>query len=304
MSESPNRHAGERPRRLSDRRQLGLMLAPYVLGALVLFVVPAVLSFALAATEADLLTPPRFIGFDNFKRLTEDPIFPGVLWHSLLFVAIAVPLRLALGTALALLLHARFRGAGAARTAAFVPTVIPDAAYALVWLYLLNPLYGPVNSTLGLAGIGPVSWLSDSTAAFAAIILMVAFTMGETFVVAVAVRQELSSELYELARMEGASAWRVTREVTLPLMAPVLALLAVRDVAVALQASFTPAYLLTDGGPDRATLLLPIYSFDVGFEQLSYGYAASMTLLIFAGCAGLALLQYRLVRRWRLGLTG
>ena len=289
---------------MSERRQLALMLAPYALGALALFVVPATLSFALSVTEADLLTPPRYVGADNFTRMTEDPIFGGVLWRSLLFVAIAVPLRIALGTALALLLHARFRGAGAARTSAFLPTVVPDAAYALVWLYLLNPIYGPVNSALGLAGIGPVSWLSDANAAFAAIVLMLVFTMGETFVVAIAVRQELSNELYELARVEGASAWRVTREVTLPLMTPVLALLAIRDVAVALQASFTPAYLLTDGGPDRATLLLPIYSFDVGFEQLTYGYAAAMTLLIFAGCALLALLQYRLVRRWRLGLTG
>ena len=289
---------------MSERRQIALMLMPFALGATVLFLAPAVLSFALAATDADLLTTPRFIGTDNFARMLEDPILPGVLWHSLLFVAIAVPLRIALGTALALLLHARFRGAGAARTSAFLPTVIPDAAYALVWLYLLNPVYGPVNSALGLAGIGPVSWLSDGTAAFAAIVLLVIFTMGETFIVALAVRQELSSEMYELARVEGASAWRVTREVTLPLMAPVLALLAIRDVAVTLQASFTPTYLLTDGGPDRATLLLPTYSFDVGFEQLSYGYAASMTLIIFLGCAGLALLQYRLVRRWRLGLTG
>ena len=289
---------------MSERRQLALMLTPYAIGALALFIVPATLSFALAVTEADLLTPPRFIGLDNFERLTTDPIFPGVLWHSLVFVAIAVPLRLALGTALALLLHARFKGAGAARTAAFIPTVVPDAAYALVWLFLLNPIYGPVNSALGVAGIGPVSWLSDPNAAFAAIVLMLVFTMGETFVVAIAVRQELGSELYESARLEGASAFRVTREITLPLMAPVLALLAIRDVAVALQASFTPAYLLTDGGPDRATLLLPIYSFDVGFEQLTYGYAAAMTLLIFFGCALLALLQYRLVRRWRLGLTG
>ena len=288
---------------MTERRQVALMLAPYTLGALALFVVPALLSFALSATEADLLTPPRYIGTDNFSRLADDEIFSGVLWRSVLFVAIAVPLRLALGTALALLLHARFRGAGPARTLAFLPTVIPDAAYALVWLYLLNPLYGPVNSLLGIAGVGPVSWLSDPEAAFAGIILMLVFTMGETFVVAIAVRQELSSEMYELARVEGASAWRVTREVTLPLMAPVLALLAIRDVAVALQASFVPAYLLTDGGPDRATLLLPIYSFDVAFEQLTYGYAAAMTLLIFAGCALLALAQYRLVKRWHLGLT-
>jgi multiple sugar transport system permease protein len=288
---------------VSERRQIALMLIPYAAGALLLFVIPAQLSFALALTDADLLTTPRFIGLDNFRELTEDPFFEGVLWRSALFVAIAVPLRLAIATGFALLLHARFSGAGAARTSAFTPSVIPDAAYALIWLYLLNPIYGPINGLLGLVGIGPISWFSDGTAAFAAIVLMLAFTVGESFIVALAARQELPAELYSLARLEGARASYVLRTVTLPLMAPVLLLLATRDTAVALQASFTVTYLLTDGGPDRATLFLPIYSFDKGFEQLQYGYASAMMLIGFAGCLALGVLQYLVIRRWRLGMS-
>jgi multiple sugar transport system permease protein len=153
-------------------------------------------------------------------------------------------------------------------------------------------------------GIGPVSWFSDGDAAFAAIVLMLAFTVGESFIVALAARQELPAELYAVARLEGAGAWYVLRVVTLPLMAPVLLLLATRDVAVSLQATFTSVYLLTDGGPDRATLFLSIYSFDKGFEQFQYGYASAMMLLGFVGCLALALIQYVIVRRWRLGLTG
>jgi multiple sugar transport system permease protein len=288
---------------VSERRQLALMLVPYTVGALLLFVIPAQLTFALALTDADLITTPRYVGLDNFRELADDPVFDGVLWRSLLFVAIVVPLRLALATGLALLLHARFRGAGVGRTGAFLPTVVPDAAYALVWLFLLNPLYGPLNWLLGLAGIGPVSWFSDGNAAFAAIVLMLCFTIGESFIVALAARQELPAELYALARLEGASSWYVLRTVTLPLMAPVLLLLATRDAAVALQASFTATYLLTDGGPDRATLLLPIYSFDMGFELLRYGYAAAMMLVSFAACLAIGVLQYRIVRSRRLGLT-
>jgi multiple sugar transport system permease protein len=288
---------------VTERRQIGLMLAPYVLGALLLFVIPAQLSFALALTDADLLGPSEFIGLENFRELTEDPIFPGVLWRSALFVAIAVPLRLAVATAFGLLLHARFRGAGAGRTSAFLPTVIPDSAYALVWLFLLNPIYGPVNGLLGLLGIAPVSWFSDGTAAFAAIVLMLTFTVGEAFIVALAARQELPDDMYEVARLEGARAGYVLRTVTLPLMAPVLLLLATRDAAVSLQASFTVTYLLTDGGPDRATLFLPIYSFDMGFELLRYGYASAMMLLGFLGCLSIGVIQYLVVRRWRLGLS-
>jgi multiple sugar transport system permease protein len=288
---------------VSERRQIWLMLTPYVLGALLLFVIPAQLSFALALTDADLLGPSEFIGLENFRELTEDPVFPGVLWRSALFVAIAVPLRLAVATAFGLLLHARYRGAGAGRTSAFLPTVIPDSAYALVWLFLLNPIYGPVNGLLGLIGIAPVSWFSDGTAAFAAVVLMLAFTIGEAFIVALAARQELPEDMYEVARLEGARASFVLRTVTLPLMAPVLLLLATRDVAVSLQASFTVTYLLTDGGPDRATLFLPIYSFDMGFELFRYGYASAMMLLGFLGCLSIAIVQYLVVRRWRLGLS-
>jgi multiple sugar transport system permease protein len=288
---------------VTERRQVGLMLVPYAVGALLLFLVPAQLSFALALTDADLLTTPQYIGLENFRELASDPFFSGVLWRSALFVAVAVPLRLAIATGFALLLHARFRGAGTGRTAAFLPTVLPDSAYALIWLFLLNPVYGPINGLLELLGIAPVSWFSSGEAAFAAIVLMLGFTIGEAFIVALAARQELPAELYSLARLEGASAWYVLRTVTLPLMAPVLLLLATRDAAVSLQASFTVAYLLTDGGPDRATLFLPMYSFDMGFEQLRYGYASAMMLLGFAACLAVGVIQYLVVRRWRLGLS-
>jgi multiple sugar transport system permease protein len=288
---------------VSERRQVALMLVPYAAGALLLFLVPAQLSFALALTDADLLTTPQYIGLDNFRELADDPFFAGVLWRSALFVAIAVPLRLAMATGFALLLHARFRGAGTGRAAAFLPSVIPDSAYALIWLFLLNPLYGPVNGLLELGGIAPVSWFSNGEAAFAAIVLMLGFTVGEAFIVALAARQELPAELYSVARLEGATAWYVLRTITLPLMAPVLLLLATRDAAVSLQASFTVTYLLTDGGPDRATLFLPMYSFDMGFEQLRYGYASAMMLLGFAACLAVGVIQYLVVRRWRLGLS-
>ena len=282
---------------MSERRQLAAMMVPYAVGALVLFLVPAVLSFVLAFTDADLVTPPEFTGLDNFERLSKDTVFDDVLWHTAAFLALVVPFRLIVATALALLLHSRFRGAGAGRTAAFLPTVVPDAAAALVWLFVFNPIYGPMNALIGAVGVGPVSWFSDADAAFAMIVLALTFAMGESFIVALAARQELPDDLYAIGRLEGASPLYVLRRVTLPLMSPVLALLAVRDVAVVLNLSFSFTYLLTDGGPDRATLFLPIYSFDVGFEGLQYGYATAITLLIFAGCLGLALLQWRLVRR-------
>jgi len=266
---------------VSERRARLALLAPYAAGVLVLVVLPAIATFGLALFDYDLLSPPRFAGADNLRELARDPLFAEALGNSLVFAAAAVPLRLAGALGLALLLHRTFRAVRGHRTLAYLPTVVPETAYGLLWLFLLNPLYGPLNALLGAIGLPQPEWLSDPTAAMAAMVLVAAFTIGEGFVVALAVRQSLSGELYDLARLEGSSAGRTFRRVTLPLMAPVLALLAIRDAAFTLQISFGPAYLLTDGGPDRATLFLPLLVYDVGFEQFRYGYGAAMTLSMF-----------------------
>jgi multiple sugar transport system permease protein len=188
---------------------------------------------------------------------------------------------------------------GLHRTAAYLPTVVPEAAYALLWLYLLNPLYGPVNLGLGAAGLPEPEWFTSSAGAMAAVVLMLSFTIGEGFVVALAARQEIPDELHDLARLEGSSSLHTLRRVTLPLMAPVLGLLAARDTALVLQASFVPALLVTGTGPDRATLFLPNLIYDNAFENLRYGYAAAMTLTMFVLTAAIVLLQQRALRRWR-----
>lgn len=287
------------PQRRSRWGGAGWLLGPYALGALVLLAIPAVATFAVAFYEVDLLGPSRWAGVENFRMLFEDPVFREALINSLTFALFAVPLRLLGALGLALLLHERSRGAGLGRTAAYLPTVVPDVAYALLWLFLVNPLFGPVNALLGAVGLPEPDWLTTGAGAMATIVLMSGFTIGEGFVVALAARQELPKELYELSRVEGSGPVNTFRRVTLPLMAPTLGLLAVRDLAFSLQVSFIPAYLLTDGGPDRATLFLPLYAFDVGFEQLRYGYAAAMTLSMFVITALLVLLQLRLVKRWR-----
>jgi multiple sugar transport system permease protein len=288
--------------RLGDAGQRALLLAPYVIGVGLLVLLPALFTFAVAFSEYDLLSDASVTGFDNFTELAGDPLFHRALLNSLIFAAVVVPLRLLGALSLALLLHRRFRGVGAARTAVYLPTVVPDVAYALLWLFLLNPLFGPVNAVLGLIGLPQPAWLASEGGAMAAIILMSGFTIGEGFVVALAARQELPQELYQLARVEGSSALHTFRRVTLPLLAPTLWLLAVRDTVFTLQISFVPAYILTDGGPDRATLFLPLLVFDNAFEWLRYGYAASMTLSMFILTALIVAVQFRLLRRWRFGL--
>lgn len=282
-----------------ERLEHGLLLAPFVVGVGTLVAIPAAVTFALAVFEYDLLTEPHFVGRRNFSEMVRDPIFGRALVNSLVFMAIAVPLRMVAAVGLALLLHARFRGAGAGRTAAYLPTVVPDAAWALVWVFMLNPFYGPINAVLGAVGGPTPAWLGTGAGAMTGIVMMSCFTIGEGFVVALATRQELPNVLFEVARLEGSSRWHTLRKLTLPLMAPTLALLAFRDTAFSLQATFAPAYLLTDGGPDRATLFVPLHIYDVAFENLRYGYGAAMTLTLFVVTLGIVLAQRRLLQRWR-----
>ena len=276
------------------------MLAPYLLGVAILIVVPAIITFVLAFYRYDLIRPAVFVRFDNFTELFGDSVFRISLRNSLMYVLAAVPLRLAGALGLALLLHKRFRGVGAYRTATYLPTVVPDVAYALLWLWLFNPLYGPINLFLGQFGDFTPGWITTPTAAQSAIVIMSLFQIGEGFVVAMATRQEIPAELYELASIEGSRPFNVFRRVTLPMMAPTLLLLLFRDTIFSFQANFVPALILTDGGPPPyATTYLPLFIYRNAFEYLRYGYASAATLAMFVITGVIVFVQYRIVRRWR-----
>lgn len=275
-------------------------VAPFAVGAALLVVLPALLTVGLAFTDATGLATPRPVGLENLRRLGEDPLLPLSLQASAVYLAAAVPLRLLVATALGLLLAAPRKGGALYRASVYLPTAVPDVALALLFLWLLNPLYGPVNAVLGLAGLPQPTWLATPGGARAAIVLMMLFPIGEAFLVVIAARRSIGSRLYEAAALEGCSPVSQLRRLTLPVMAPVLVLLALRDTLVALQAAFVAGYVLTDGGPDNATLLLPLYVFDQSFEFGNLGYGAALSLLLLVSTLALVVLQLLLVRRWRL----
>jgi multiple sugar transport system permease protein len=292
---------------MSERRQLALLLAPYVLGLSLLVAAPALVTFALSVTEYDLVGAPSFVGLDNYRELLEDDVFQIAVTNSLVFAAIAVPLRLAAALGLALLLHRRMVGVGVYRAGVVVPTVIPEIAYGLLWLWLLNPLYGPINTFLGWGGapnstwIGyPLpQWLTHPNDARAAIVILSLFTIGEGFVILLVTRQGLPAELYDLAAVEDVTAWGLFRRVTLPLMAPVLVLLLIRDTIFSLQSTFVPALVVTDGGPPLySTTYVPLFVYRNAFEYLRYGYASAAIVLMLLLTAAAVAVQLWILRRW------
>jgi multiple sugar transport system permease protein len=276
-----------------------LLAAPLLIATVLLVLAPAAVAFVFAFTEYDALTAPRFTGLANVRKLWSDPLFWTALKNSSYIVAVSVPLRLALALMLALLLTPQRRFAPTTRVAAYLPSVVPDIAYALLWLWLLNPIYGPLGMALQAVGFDRLNLLLSPWGARFSIVLISLFQIGEVYVVLLAARRELAGELYELCEMEGVSAFWTFRKVTLPLLMPTIIFLGARDVAWSFQSTFVPALVVTKGGPNFATLFLPLYIYQNGFEYLRFGYASAMTVAMFILTAVMVGAQLIVLQLWR-----
>ena len=257
------------------------MLLPYLLGTLLLVALPALMSAGLAFTSYDALSPPVFVGFANFRLLAADPVVTTAFANSLFFVALAVPLRILGALGLALLLRRPRRGIGGYRAAVYVPTVIPDVAYALIWLWIFNPLFGPVNLALSALGLPLPGWLADEGSARYPFVVMSLFQIGEGFVVLLAALRGLPREYFDAAAVDGAGRWAAFRYLTLPLLMPWLVLLTFRDVVLSFQYTFTPSLVMTGGGPYYATTFLPLLIYEEAFDRFRFGPGSALMLLLF-----------------------
>ncbi|MFQ5436776.1 MAG: carbohydrate ABC transporter permease, partial [Anaerolineae bacterium] len=210
---------------LTHQTRLRLLLAPYAIGILLLVALPAILSFGIAFFQYDSLSPPRPVGWLNFTLATTDELFAASIQNSLALIILPVPLRVFGAFLLARLMQRHGRFLGWFRAAVYLPSVVPTAAFALAWLWIFNPVYGPLNLFLQAIGLHPPAWLVDPGWAKPALALMVLWQIGEGFLVSLAALQDLPDELEDAARMDGAGTWGILRHITLPLVAPILLLL-------------------------------------------------------------------------------
>ncbi len=225
----------------SYRWQLYLLLAPVLIGSIFLVFIPLFVTLGLAFTEYDIFSPPQWIGLTNFQNFLADVRFKRALYNSLWFGAIAVPLRVGGVFLLAYALNRIGRAFEIARATIYLPTIIPEVAYALVWLLILNPGFGPVNLLLNAIGLPSVAWLQDPLTARGSIVLMWLFQLGEGFVLMLAMLQTIPRELFEAAQIDGTNRFQMFRRLVLPLMAPALFLLSFRDTSLSFQGTFGPA---------------------------------------------------------------
>lgn len=292
-----------KPRSLTYNTRLRLLLLPYALGILILVVLPAAISFGLAFFQYDALSPPRFVEELNFILAYTDELFSLSIQNSLALIILPVPMRIFGAFLLARLLQRGGRFLSWFRAAVYMPSIIPTAAFALAWLWILNPLYGPLNLLLQTFGLNPPTWFADPQWAKPALALMSLWQIGEGFLVSLAALQDLPEEIDDAARIDGAGSWQILWRITLPLVAPILLLLLFRDAILTFQTSFETILLATQGGPYYATYTLPLFIYEQGFDLLSFG-TASAVLWVLYGLSGLIVIMlYLIARQWNIGTT-
>jgi multiple sugar transport system permease protein len=263
------------------------LAAPALVVIGVFFILPVIAGLALSLTDFDLyaladLSTLRFVGLDNYLRLLHTPLFWQALGNTLYFVAVGVPLSIALSLGAALLLDARVaRWQGLFRTALFAPVVTTVVAVAVIWRYLLHTRYGLINQALGDLGIAPIDWLGDPHWSMPAIILFATWkNVGYNMVILLAGLQAVPRELYESARVDGAGTFRRFADVTLPMLTPTLVMVAIMTLAGYFQL-FAEPYVMTQGGPLRSTVSVLYFMYEEGFRWWNLGYASAVAFLLF-----------------------
>lgn len=239
----------------------------------------------------------RFVALANYADILGTPMFWRALANTIWFVVLALPLSLATSLGAALLLNsplARWRGFH--RTALFAPVVTTVVAVAIVWRYLLHTRYGLINYALGLVGVGPVDWLGDPRWAMPALALFAVWkNFGYNMIILLAGLQAIAPELYEAARIDGASRWRQFWHITLPGLRPVLVLVAIITAAGYFQL-FAEPYVMTRGEPLQSTVSVLYFMYEEGFKWWNLGRACAIALLLFALLLALTRLLLRLAR--------
>ncbi len=289
--------------RLSYHARLRLLLLPYLLGILILVIFPAILSFSLAFFRYDALSPPQWVGNLNFILASTDELFALSIQNAVALVLLPVPLRVFGAFLLARLLQRNGRFVNWFRAAVYLPSIIPSAAYALAWLWILNPLFGPVNLLLRALNLNAPAWFVDPLWAKPSLILMSLWQIGEGFLVSFAALQDIPRNLEDAAKVDGANTWQFLRHVTLPLMAPILLLLSFRDAILTFQESFITIMLTTGGGPYYNTYTLPLFIYEQGFDLLSFGTASAALWVMYALTGLIVLFLYVIARQWNIGTT-
>jgi multiple sugar transport system permease protein len=288
------------PKSANERREalaFYILILPWVIGFVIFLGYPMVRSLYLSFTNYDLLSPPVWVGLQNYQRIFSDPDF----WQSLkvtsLYALGSVPGGTIIALALAMVLAQKLRGVNIWRTIFFMPSILSSIAVAVLWLYIFKPEGGLLNIVLGWLGIQGPGWVSSETWALPALILMSWWSVGGQMVIYLAGLKGIPESLYEVAEIDGAGSWAKFRNVTLPMLSPTIFFNVVLGIIGALQV-FDAGWVMTRGGPNDATLFYMLYLYRRAFQFVQMGYASALAWILFIVIMLVTLLVIRSSAAW------
>ncbi|WP_405596770.1 MULTISPECIES: carbohydrate ABC transporter permease [unclassified Streptomyces] len=290
-----------RRRRVRERQWPAyVFLTPWMIGALVLTLVPMAVSLYLSFTDYNLFDPPHWVGLRNYtEMLTDDPRYWRSVGTTMLYVVVAVPLKLGLALAVATLLKNLDRGRAFYRSAFYAPSLLgASMSIALVWRALFND-GGTVSGILDSVGIHAGGWVGNPDLAVYVVVLLTVWQFGAPMVIFLAGLQQISPDLYEAAALDGAGRWRQFVSITVPMLSPVVFFNLVLEIINSFQV-FTPAFVISGGkgGPADSTMFYTLYLYERGFTASHMGYAAAMAWMLLIAIAAITLILFRTSRSW------
>lgn len=281
-----------------EERYFYLCISPWIAGFLIFTAGPIVASLFFSFCNYDVVTPPNWVGIQNYKRLISDPLF----WQSLkvtsYFSLASVPLGIALSLIIAILLNQNIKGLTWFRTIYYMPSVISGVAVALLWMWIFNPEFGVLNFLLWeLFHIQGPAWLMSEEWVIPALIIMSLWGIGGDIVIYLAGLQGIPTELYEAAEIDGANSFNKFLNITIPMMSPVLLFTLIMGIINSFQV-FTQAYVMTRGGPHYASLFYVLYIYQNAFQFFSMGYASALSWILFLIILALTFLIFKSSPLW------
>jgi multiple sugar transport system permease protein len=282
-----------------------LYISPWIIGFILFTLAPVIASFLLSFAEYDIITAPRWVGFLNFKQLFADALFRKSLINTLYYSAVTVPLGIVFSLFLAMLVNVKIRGSYTFRVIYYLPAVTSGVAISLLWRWLFNPDIGLVNYFLGWFGIEPLGWLTSTTWALPAVMIMSVWgSLGGPMLIYLAGLQGIPDQLYEAADLDGANVWQRFRHVTIPMLSPAIFFNLIMAIIGSFQV-FTAVYVMTanaasfePGGPANSTLVYVLYLYRNAFKYLVMGQSCAMAWFLFLIILVLTLLNFKLAQRW------
>jgi multiple sugar transport system permease protein len=286
----------------------GLLFAgPWIIGFIIFTLYPIIISFYYSFTTFSVFKPPQFVGFQTYIEVISNDLFTKSLYNTLYMTLLATPLSILFALAIALLLNMNVKGMSIYRTIFYIPTIVPQVACTILWVWILNARYGLLNNFLKAIGIYQPNWFQDPIYTKPALIIMGLWTTGSMMVILLAALKNVPKSLYEVADIEGASLWNKFIYVILPSISPSILYLLITGIIYNFQL-FTPAWIIGEsqgglnqgiyGGPENSLMFYATYLFYNAFSFLKMGHASAMAWILFVITGIATWLVFKTSNKW------